>query len=139
MKAPMFTLPTIDEESSYSLSDDLGKIVILTFWASWCPDTARDLPKKEQFHQSADSDMLSMVTINVPGRERSDEAELQYANKYLSQLTLKDRGREIYDKYGCTGVPTTAIINREGDIHEVFGDKASMMEIVQSVGQLLAR
>ncbi|QSS99451.1 TlpA family protein disulfide reductase [Pontibacillus sp. ALD_SL1] len=136
MQAPHFELPAMDG-SHYQLEQDLGKVIVLTFWASWCPDCSRDLPKKEHFYQSLNRDEVKMLTINVAGRERNVEEGVAFANKFLAQPTLIDRGREVYDLYQCTGVPTTVVINQQGKIEAQFGDKADVMEIMKTIGTLL--
>lgn len=136
MKAPLFELYTINGEP-YKLEQDIGKVILLTFWASWCPDCGRDLPKKEQFYQSVPNDKVKMLTINVAGRERNPQEGINYAEKFLSQPTLIDDNRKVYDQYRCEGVPTTIIIDQNGDIAHSFGDKAEMMDIIQAVGELL--
>ncbi len=78
-----------------------------------------------------------MLTIDVVGRERSVQEGLHYAEKFLTQPTLLDDGRKIYDQYECEGVPTTIIIDQNGEIAHRFGDKAEMMEIIKAVGELI--
>ncbi|MYL33716.1 redoxin domain-containing protein [Pontibacillus yanchengensis] len=136
MKAPIFELQDMNGEI-YSLEDDLGNNVVLTFWTSWCPDSGRDLPKKEQLFQSMDHDKVKMITINVVGRERNAQEGIDYANKFLTQPILFDKGTEIYDAYNCQGVPTTVLINRNGEIVKQFGDQAQFLEIVEAIGSKL--
>ncbi|MBH0231014.1 TlpA family protein disulfide reductase [Halobacillus yeomjeoni] len=136
-QAPNFKLPYINSDKNYTLEEDLGKVVVLTFWASWCPDCGVDLPKKEQLYKTMDHEKVKMLTINVTGRERNVEDGMEYAEKFLTQPTLMDDGREIYERYGSQGVPTTVIIDQNGNIHRQFGDKADFLEIVESIGQLI--
>ncbi|MCP3032815.1 TlpA family protein disulfide reductase [Halobacillus sp. A1] len=136
-KAPGFQLPYIQSEELYHLKQDLGKVVILTFWTSWCPDCGVDLPKKEQLYRTMDNQKVSMLTINVTGRERNEEDAKQYVEKFLKQPTLSDSGVETYNLYKAQGVPSTIIINQEGNIAYQFGDQASFMEIVQAIGELI--
>lgn len=136
-RAPQFELSYINQPSTYRLSDHFGKVIVLTFWASWCPDCGRDLPKKEQLFETMDKEKVELVTINVPGRERSPDAGKEYAEKFLNQPTLIDDGRSLYDTFGCKGVPSTIIIDQEGRVHESFGDKASFLDIVQSLGEIV--
>nr|WP_289036904.1 TlpA disulfide reductase family protein [uncultured Allobacillus sp.] len=139
MKAPQFELPYLNEDHTFSLDEVLGeKVVVLTFWVSWCPDCARDLPKKEQFYKTTRSDELEMITINVTGRERSEEEALKYQEQFLTQPVLKDNGREVYDLYECTSVPTTIVIDKNGEIVGEFGDKAEFVEILQVISQAIA-
>ncbi|GGD06814.1 TlpA family protein disulfide reductase [Pontibacillus salipaludis] len=136
MQAPHFELPAIDG-SHYHLEQDLGKIIVLTFWASWCPDCSRDLPKKEHFSQSLNREDLKMLTINVAGREGNPEEGVAFAYKFLTQPTLIDRGTEVFDLYQATSLPTTVVINKQGQIEAKFGDKADVMEIMKTIGTLL--
>ncbi|WP_407272561.1 TlpA family protein disulfide reductase [Radiobacillus sp. PE A8.2] len=139
MKAPFFQLPYINKQSVYNSEDDLGKVLMITFWVSWCSDCGVDLPKKEQLFQSINTDQVKMITINVTGRERDSQAGSSYTDKFLKQSTLADRGREVYDQFDCTGVPTTVLLDRNGIVHKQFGDKADFMEILQTLGELLKK
>ncbi len=137
MKAPVFELPILGTPKTYQLKKDLGKVIMLTFWTSWCPDCAADLPKKEQLYKTINKNDVKMLTINVTGRERSvDEAEA-FHKKFLQQPTLSDEGTNVYDMYRCQGVPSTVIIDKQGDIAAQFGDKAPFLSIVQALGRQL--
>ena len=139
MKAPQYELPYLNEDRTFSLDEVLGeKVVVLTFWVSWCPDCARDLPKKEQFYKTTRSDELEMITINVTGRERSEEEALKYQEQFLTQPVLKDNGREVYELYDCTSVPTTIVIDKNGEVVGRFGDQADFVEILQVISKAIA-
>lgn len=137
ISAPLFELPYINNSDTYQLEQDRGKVVVLTFWASWCPDCGKDLPKKEQLYQTMDHEKVVMITVNVTGRERSKEEAIHYTEEFLTQPTLSDYGRNIYDLYQCNGVPSTIIIDQRGNIHAQFGDQASFLEIVKKLGELI--
>nr|WP_146816715.1 TlpA disulfide reductase family protein [Halobacillus faecis] len=137
-QAPLFELPYINDHSSiYKLEDDLGKVIVLTFWASWCPDCGKDLPMKEQLFKTMDHDKVKLLTINVTGRERNREEGIEFTEKFLTQPTLADKGRYVYDLYNCDGVPSTIIIDQEGDIHANFGDQSSFLDIVSKLGEIV--
>lgn len=136
-QAPLFELPYINNSKTYQLEKDLGKVIVLTFWASWCPDCGKDLPKKEQLFQTMDHEKVVMITVNVTGRERSKEDAIHYTKEFLTQPTLSDYGRNIYDLYECNGVPSTIIIDQRGTIHAQFGDQAPFLEIVKKIGELI--
>lgn len=136
-KAPLFQLQEILSGSVYDLKENIGKVIVLTFWVSWCPDCARDLPRKEQLYRSMDSNKVHLLTINVAGRERNSQAGEDFASKYLTQYTLVDEGTTIYNQYQCNSVPTTVIIDQEGFIAARFGDQAEFLEIVEKIGDLV--
>ncbi|WP_270179934.1 TlpA family protein disulfide reductase [Alkalihalobacillus sp. CinArs1] len=138
MKAPTFSLQEVRGDQTYSLTDYEGKPVMLTFWASWCPDCMKDLPMKEQFYEHADLNKLAFLTINVTGRERTEEAGKDFAIKNdLPFPVLKDNGRDTYDKYGCTGVPTTVLLDRNHEVVQTFGDRASFLDIVKVLPSIM--
>ncbi|SDM16067.1 TlpA family protein disulfide reductase [Sediminibacillus halophilus] len=137
MKAPNFELPMLDSDKTYQLKKDLGKVIMLTFWASWCPDCAADLPKKEQIYKTINKKDVKMLTINVTGRERSPGEAEKFHKKFLQQPALSDEGTNVYDMYRCQGVPTTVIIDKQGNIAEKFGDKAPFLSIVEALGRQL--
>lgn len=133
MKAPTFKLPYINRADDYQLEDDLGKIIILTFWTSWCPSCSVDLPLKEDFYQSADPDKIKFITINVVGRERTPNDGIRFHDQFLSQPTLVDRGLETYRAYNCQGVPTTVIINQTGDIIHQISAQINPIDIAETI------
>lgn len=137
MKAPDFKLPYIDQPGDYQLSDDVGKIVILTFWTSWCPYCHTDMPMKEKLYQTIDSEMVKFLTINVVGREREPDAGRRYHEELITQPTLVDDGLEIYRKYDCQGVPTTVIINQEGEIVSTHYAVLKPIQIIDAIHPLL--
>lgn len=139
MHAPHFNLKYIDKEKQYNLKESRGSIILLTFWVSWCPDCSTDLPKKEHLFQSIDHDHIKMLTINVTGRERDPNDGIRFAEKFLSQPTLVDDDRKVYDAYHCKSVPTTIIIDQNGHICYRFDDNANVVEIISALGQLLEK
>lgn len=136
-QAPNFELPYLHSNKTYQLHEDRGKVIVMTFWTSWCPDCGRDLPKKEQLYKTMDHSKVKMLTINVTGRERNAKEAIEYAEKFLSQTTLKDKDTTVYDCFESKGVPTTIIIDKEGNIHDQFGDQAPFLDIVKSLGTLV--
>ncbi|WP_117168965.1 TlpA family protein disulfide reductase [Paraliobacillus sediminis] len=139
MLAPNFVLPFLNKKGNYQLKDDIGSIVILTFWASWCLDCSIDLPKKEQLYRSLNNSKVKMLTINVTGRERSQSAAVGFTKEFLKQPTLMDNGTEVYNLFHCHGVPTTVLIDSTGHIYKQFSDKADFLDIVTTVGDIIPK
>jgi peroxiredoxin len=137
MKAPDFSLKNARTGETVSLSDFKNKPAVLTFWVSWCPDCQRDLPKKAQFYRSMDSDELAFLTINVTGREHSEDDGLSFMEEFdLPFPVLRDTGTETYEAYKCEGVPTTIVMDSRHNITDEFGDKADFMEILQAISKV---
>jgi len=135
--APDFTLPFIDKDESLTLSDFRGQMVLLTFWASWCPDCSQDMPMKERLYQTVDQNKLAMLTINVAGRERTHHDAVRYKTNFITQPTLVDRGRETYLNYNALGVPTTVLIDQDGNIVKQWGENLNFLNLMEAISSYL--
>ena len=61
--APGFTLQDMDEEN-HSLKDYHGKVVLMNFWATWCPPCRREMPSMERLYQKFNGDSFTVIAIN---------------------------------------------------------------------------
>lgn len=116
MYAPDFTLEG-EDGNLYSLSDYSGKTVVLNFWASWCPPCRAEMPELKNFYDGLESDNTVFLSINLFSMQR-DPAQLA---TYLKEEALEfpllyDRNGEVSSDYGVVSIPTTVIINPEGEI-----------------------
>ncbi|RKD72801.1 peroxiredoxin [Sinobaca qinghaiensis] len=138
MNAPDFQLQDIYSETTHQLEEWKGTPLILTFWASWCPDSMKDLHYKHLFYEQMDKEVMGFLTINVTGREGKEEDAVQFLEKTgYSFPVLKDKGTQVYDAYQCMGVPTTFLLDENLEIRQSYSDKASFPEIVQGIHQLM--
>nr|TXF87151.1 TlpA family protein disulfide reductase [Alkalicoccus halolimnae] len=136
MTVPDFELKDINGTKDYRLSDFKGKPLMLTFWVSWCPDCSRDLAAKKTLYEAMSSDQLQIVMIHVPGRETDKSAGLtHYKEKDYPFLSLQDEGQKTYDAFQCMTLPTTAIIDKNGQLEAKFHDKASIQDMMPAVAR----
>ncbi|TSB46967.1 TlpA family protein disulfide reductase [Alkalicoccobacillus porphyridii] len=136
-KAPTFTLIHTQTKANWSLDQFAGKAVMLTFWTSWCPDSRVDLSYKQRLFQVMDQTKLHMLMINVTARERIEHIEAFVKDQGYSFPVLQDDGRTVYDAYGCKGVPTTVLLDRDHQIIATYGDQASFQEITTGLAPLI--
>lgn len=135
-----FSLRNVATHELVSLSDFTGKPVILQFWVSWCPDCMRELPLLNQFYESMSSEQIEVISINVTGREGSSEKRDEFINRnYISIPVLEDNDTEVYDQFGCKGVPTTVLLNADHIVQEVYGDKETFPNMLHGISGLLTR
>ena len=110
-----FTLSGADSVQ-YTLSDYRGKVVLLNFWADWCPHCRKEFVKLQQANDELKGKGLEILAVNV-GQTRQHVLELQ--QEYLLTIPLLlDEKKEIAEKYGVTGLPTSFFIDKNGLIHE---------------------
>jgi peroxiredoxin len=115
--APDFSLPLVSGET-VSLASHRGKdVVILDFWASWCPPCREGLPLLDKVARSQEGAPVAIYAVNI--REgRNLVSEFARTNQLTLPILLDNTG-VVADDYGVTGIPQTVIIDRSGRIHAV--------------------
>ena len=115
-EAPAFRLPAL-AGGEVDLASQRGKVVVLNFWATWCPPCVAEMPSLERLNRALGPEGLSVVTVSTD----EDEAELQ---RFVSRLALtlpvlKDPGgRVAASEYHTTSYPETFVLDREGRLLE---------------------
>ena len=137
--APDFTLEDMDEEK-YSFKGLRGKVVLINFWATWCPPCRREMPSMERLHQKLDSDRFKVLAIN-----QMEDGDHVFA--YTGQLEvdptftiLFDKDSKISNNYGVVGLPTTFIIDKQGMVRyrAIGGREFDHPEVEKLIMQLIS-
>jgi thiol-disulfide isomerase/thioredoxin len=113
--APDFSLEDIDGEQ-HALSDYRGKVIMLNFWATWCPPCRREIPSMESIYQELRD--KGFVVLGINEFETPD-----HVFAYTGQLSvfptfpiLFDSDSKVSQLYGVKGLPTTLLVNRQGQV-----------------------
>ncbi|PKN32972.1 MAG: hypothetical protein CVU61_15860 [Deltaproteobacteria bacterium HGW-Deltaproteobacteria-19] len=94
--------------------DFRGRVVLIHFWAAWCPFCRPEMKTLEAFYQKYGKQTLIPCSINL-GESR--EAALSYIrNLNLTYPILRDPKSTLVRPYGVSGVPTTFVLDRGGII-----------------------
>lgn len=111
--APDFTLPTL-EGPRISLSDYRPRVVVVNFWATWCPPCVEETPSLKRFAEAMQSEGVKVIGVSVD----QDEAALRkfVAEGQLSFPIARDPERTIATRYGTFKFPETYIVDSEGKI-----------------------
>ena len=113
--APDFTLEDMDGET-YTLSELRGKVVMVNFWASWCPPCREELPSMETVYQALKNEDFIVLAINqweTPDHVFSYMGQLEV---YPNFPILFDRDSSVSVAFGVQGLPTTLLINKQGHV-----------------------
>ena len=121
--APAFDLPLLGGGSA-KLEDLKGQVVVLDFWATWCPPCRRALPLLHDVGKWAKAEELPVRVFAVNCWEEGDTneakektaAEFWTHNKYTLPVAM-DYGSVVAAAYGVNGIPTTVVIRSDGVVH----------------------
>ncbi|MGD0581479.1 MAG: TlpA disulfide reductase family protein [Bacteroidales bacterium] len=114
-KAPVFTCKTLDGKT-YDLSKLTGKVVMINFFATWCPGCNMELPELEKEIWKKYRDNPGFVLL-VIGREHTEKELIDFAaGKNLSLPFAADPKRDIYKLYASKYIPRNIVIDRDGKI-----------------------
>ena len=113
--APDFTIT--DSEHTVSLSQFKGKLVLLNFWATWCPPCVAEMPDLVKLQKQ----MGDKVTIVAVSEDADDSAYKQFIRDHnISLLTVRDVKQSTNELYGSFKFPETYVIDRNGKIVRKF-------------------
>ncbi|HEY5814103.1 MAG TPA: TlpA disulfide reductase family protein [Terrimicrobiaceae bacterium] len=121
--APPWELKNLDGEVVRS-SAFQGKVVILDFWATWCPPCKAEIPGFVQLQK--DYGQRGLVIVGVSLDEKGPAIVKEFAAKFGINYTLLMGNLELFREYGGSAIPTTIVINRQGNIvakHVGFASK----------------
>ena len=122
--APLFSLPALNGEKIH-LADFRGKVVILDFWATWCPPCQEGIPHLNELFREYRDKGLAVIGISLdrvsPGEVQRflDRKGVEYINVMGSE--------EVFQAYSALpglgkiqGIPTAFLVDREGRVQRKF-------------------
>ncbi len=115
--APDFKMKTIDGKT-FKLSQLKGKIVVLDFWASWCPDCRKDAPEVVRMHREYSAKGIEFVGVSMDTDVAAwRKACRQYGITYTQVSELKKfKETDIAKTYGVKWIPSMVVIGRDGRV-----------------------
>ncbi|MBA2269036.1 MAG: redoxin domain-containing protein [Chthoniobacterales bacterium] len=115
--APDFQLTTLDGKS-VSLSELKGQVVVLDFWASWCPPCIESLPHLGKLYTEKRDQGVKVFAVNLGEDKAKVEAFLKA--KGVDVPVLLDRTGEVAKKFNVTSIPQTVVIGKDGTVTKVL-------------------
>jgi len=116
--APSFTLKDLDGEN-VSLSDFSGKVIILDFWATWCPPCIKEIPHFIELYEQYKDKGCVIVGIALDREGINIVKPFVQKNKIEYPVLISDR--QVPQAYGgINSIPTTFVIDSAGNIRKRY-------------------
>lgn len=117
-KAAEFELQDIDGQL-HRLSDYRGKVIVLNFWASWCPECVEEMPSLNTLYEKYKGNDLVVLGISAD-RALESVKRLLSKTQVKYPLMLDTTGGALFRRYTIIGLPSTVVIDKNGFITERF-------------------
>jgi peroxiredoxin len=108
-----FSLPALDG-GKFRLADQRGKVVLVNFWATWCPPCLEEMPAMERLwrrHKDAGFVLVAVSVDTDPGKVAPFVAEHR-----LTFPVALDSTMSVANKYGVRALPSSFIVGKDGGL-----------------------
>lgn len=112
-QAEDFLLQTL-EGGELRLSSFKGKVVLMNFWATWCPPCIEEMPSMQRLYHELPRDSFEILAINM--QEDRDTVEQFISEHSFEYPILLDFGGEVARRYAVRGLPTSYVIAPDGSM-----------------------
>jgi peroxiredoxin len=108
-----FALPALGG-GSFRLSEQRGKIVLVNFWATWCPPCLEEMPAMERLFRKHKDAGFVLVAVSVDA-DPQKVVPFAAAHKLTFPIVF-DTKMAVAEKYGVRALPSSFILGRNGDL-----------------------
>jgi thiol-disulfide isomerase/thioredoxin len=122
------------------ISDHVGKVVIVSFWASWCGPCKKELPVLAGLARKVGPEQMKIIAINYRDEPKPFKYVVNVLKDYPITL-LRDASGKTARKFDVQGIPRMIVIGRDGKVaadHTGYGE-VGLPELVDELNKLLAQ
>jgi len=135
-RAPEFRVLALDGKA-VSLSSYRGKVVMVHFWATWCPPCVEELPTLERLYRASIGKDLEILAVSVDEGGADAVGQFMRKNRFALPVLLNP-DQSVARQYGTFKFPETYIVDRDGIVRRKIIGAADWMspaaqEIIQAM------
>lgn len=98
---------------TWKLKELKGKVVLVNFWATWCPPCRKEMPDLEKLYKKYEKDGLIILAISD---EEAGKVSPFITQERVTYPVLLDPGRKVNDEFEVMGIPKSFVFDREGKL-----------------------
>jgi peroxiredoxin len=135
-RAPSFTI-TADNGKTFTARDFGGKLLLVNFWATWCPPCVEEVPGLNELYRQLGPKGLVILGIS---QDKDENAYKQFLEKSpLAFPTVRDPSEDIQLSYGTIQIPESYLIDRNGRVVRKYisSQPWASPQMIQDVQSLL--
>lgn len=132
--APLFRLTTLDGVAM-DLADTQGDVVLVNFWATWCPPCRAEMPVIEAAYQAHKDKGFRVLALDV--REAQDEVAAYAQELGLSFPILLDQSGDVALAYRVQNLPRSFLIDRQGRVVRIHPGELTPETLERYLQELL--
>lgn len=115
-QAPDFTAE-VNDGSTFSLTEQKDKVILLNFWATWCGPCVEEMPAFEKLYQEY-GDQVAILAVNSMEKKGTVDQFVKEKG-YTFPIAYDEKG-EIGMKYPTDGIPYTLVIGKDGTVKKIY-------------------
>jgi thiol-disulfide isomerase/thioredoxin len=135
--APQFALRDLNGRT-VRLSDYRGKVVLINFWATWCPPCRAEMPDLVRLQREYGKEGLQIIGVTYPPEKK--ERVRRFARSLKVNYPIILGTREFKDRFSSEEtLPLTIVINRDGKVSDIISGILLPQEFDEKIKPLLKR
>jgi len=132
--APAFQLQTLDG-ADVSLADYKGQVVVINFWATWCPPCRAEMPGIQAVYEAHKAEGLVVLAVNA--QEDNDTISSFITQAGFTFPVIPDPYGQAVRAYGVRSFPSTFVLDRDGNIDTIHQGQITPEDLETIVRPLL--
>lgn len=134
---PAFQLDSLNGDE-YRFPPPNNQVVLINFWASWCPPCRAEMPAMQRVYQKYQDSNFEILAVNVTNQDRLEDAASFVEENGLTFPILLDRQGRVSEEYQVNSLPTSFFIDKQGIVqHVVIGGPMREALILSYLQELL--
>ena len=138
--APALKLPDL-EGKAHDLAGLKGKVVLVNFWATWCPPCRREMPSMERLQQALAGEPFVVLAVDVGEDADTIESFTSQLDAVPTFPILLDTTSRAMQAWQVAGLPTTYLVDKQGRVvaSPIGGREFDHPDMVEAIRKLLRK